>query len=114
MDRIARLTGELPLKTGLPAEILVVGVPDPTGHHFLIAEVLHALKDQKTGHRADRLGRTTRPRIKVRKSPFQLLPLDPLGKLDQRVLRIDEVPKGGVEQVPLSLILVLTDHNCRV
>jgi hypothetical protein len=50
MHQIARITRHAPLKAGLPAEILVIRIAHPPGHHRLIAQVVQAFEQEQPHH----------------------------------------------------------------
>jgi hypothetical protein len=106
MDEVVE--GKLVLKELLAAEILIIDVSGPEFAKPLVREVLAEFQDVQPRHQSRGQGRAAGA---VPVNPAELLfeerPIDPLRKLDQPVIPIDEIVEPRPEHIPLPGIAPL-------
>ena len=94
-----RINGQLGLQSDFAAEVLPVGVLQPSGHHRFIAGVVGMLQVQQAGDEARRQGRTPAPGCEVRrKAALDLLPVHQDGQSHQGVAHVDLLIQAGAQQ----------------
>jgi len=83
----------------LAAEVLVIGVLDPTFAQRLVGEVISVLENGQPRHQARRQRRAAGTiRIDLAEPPFQEPPIDCAARRHQRILHVDDLIEPGPEQ----------------
>jgi hypothetical protein len=93
------------------AEVLVIGVLDPTRAQHLVRQRMQVLEDQQPGDQARgqrRLARSSRAHRT--EAPQQKLPIDLPRQPHQRVAHVDDLVQRRSEKVVLTFVAWLAHH----
>ncbi len=94
------------LKKLHPAQILPVGVFDPTGNNIVITEVVGVLQIVKGDHQPSANSWSTVVwAVRITEQLIHALPIDDVYQLDERMIGIDDVRELRAKQISLLTLV---------